>query len=111
MEKMLDKNIEIAKKIITEEVGKAGYKIESIILFGSRAREDYNEGSDYDFLIVINKDITYNERFNLIWRIRKRLANYIASDIIIKSNRKLSKEKDDKGLISYYALKEGVTLG
>ena len=111
MEKILDKNIEIAKKIITEEVEKAGYNVVNIILFGSRARGDYKEYSDYDFLIVINKDVTYNERLNLIWHIRRRLANHIASDIIIKSNQKLSKEKDDKGLISYYALKEGVALG
>ena len=44
MEKALDKNLEIAKKIIMEEVEKAGYEVERIILFGSRARGDYKEG-------------------------------------------------------------------
>ena len=39
--------IEIAKKIITEEVEKTGYQVDRIILFGFRARGDYNEGSDY----------------------------------------------------------------
>ena len=33
MEKILDKNIEIAKKIITEEVEKAGFNVEKIVLF------------------------------------------------------------------------------
>ena len=57
MEKALDKNLEIAKKIIMEEVEKAGYEVERIILFGSRARGDYKEGSDWDFLVVIDKNI------------------------------------------------------
>ncbi len=111
MEKIIDKNIDIAKKIIKEEVEKAGYRIDRIILFGSRARGDYKEGSDYDFLVAINKDISRDEKLDLAWHIRKRLAHYIASDIIIKYDDKLTKEKNDKGLISYYALKEGVTLG
>ena len=108
---ILDKNIEIAKNIITSEAEKAGYQVDRIILFGSRAREDYKEESDYDFLVVINKDISRDEKLNLAWHIRKRLAHYIASDIVIKNPDKLTKEKNDKGLISYYALKDGVTLG
>ena len=111
MEKILDKNIKIAKRIITEEVEKAGYKVDGIILFGSRARGDYKEGSDYDFLVVIDMDISRDKKLDLAWHIRKRLAHYIASDIIIKYGNKLTKEKNDKGLISYYALKEGVMLG
>ncbi|MCL4496914.1 MAG: nucleotidyltransferase domain-containing protein [Deltaproteobacteria bacterium] len=110
MEK-IDKNIEIAKRIITEEIEKAGYKVERIVLFGSRARGDYKEGSDYDFLVAINRDISRDKKLDLTWHIRRRLARYIASDIIIKYVNKLVKEKDDKGLISYYALKEGMTLG
>ncbi len=110
MEK-IDKNIEIAKRIITEEIEKAGYKVERIVLFGSRARGDYKEGSDYDFLVAINRDISRDKKLDLTWHIRRRLAHYIASDIIIKYVNKLVKEKDDKGLISYYALKEGMTLG
>ena len=48
--KILDNNTLIAKKSITEEVEKAGYKVDRIILFGSRARGDYNMTSDRDFL-------------------------------------------------------------
>ena len=105
-----DKNIEIAKRIIIEEVEKAGYHVDRIILFGSRARGDYQKGSDYDFLIAIDKDLARNEKINLTSKISLRLSDYIASDIIIKSGKKLLKEKDDKGLIGYYALKEGVAL-
>ncbi len=31
----------------------------SLILFGSRARGDYREGSDWDFLILTSKDLGY----------------------------------------------------
>ncbi len=41
-----------------EEVEKAGWQVCRIILFGSRARGDYKENSDYDFLVAINRDIT-----------------------------------------------------
>ncbi|MHB1679731.1 MAG: nucleotidyltransferase family protein [bacterium] len=103
--------INTAKQIITEEAEKAGYKVESIYLFGSRARGDYKENSDWDFFIVIDKEFSRFDRIGLTSNIRKRLAKYIDSDILIKSYNKLSHEKDDKGLISYYVLKEGVKLG
>ena len=107
----IDINIDIAKKIIVEEVEKTGYQVDRIILFGSRARGDYREGSDYDFLVAINKDITRDKKLDLAWRIRKRLSHYIASDIIIKNVNKLIKEQNDKGFLSFYVLKEGVALG
>ena len=43
MENTLGKNLEIAKKIIMKEAEKAGYRVDNIILFGSRARGDYKE--------------------------------------------------------------------
>lgn len=107
----MDINIDIAKGIIIEEVEKAGCKLDRIILFGSRARGDYEEGSDYDFLVVINKDLSRAERLDLARHIRKRLARHIASDIIIKYAGRLEKEKNDKGLLSYYALGEGMLIG
>lgn len=30
-------------------------RLKKIILYGSRARGDFSEGSDYDFLIIVNK--------------------------------------------------------
>lgn len=32
-----------------------GKNVKKIILYGSRARGDYNDGSDYDFIIIVNK--------------------------------------------------------
>jgi len=37
----MNKELEIAKKIITEEIRKSGLTVEKIILFGNRVRGDY----------------------------------------------------------------------
>jgi len=33
-----------------------------IILFGSRARGDYKEDSDWDFLIIVNEELNRKEK-------------------------------------------------
>lgn len=47
--------LQIVKKAVHEVDGKA-----EIILFGSRARGDFHEGSDWDFLILIEKKNEWN---------------------------------------------------
>jgi predicted nucleotidyltransferase len=37
-----------------------------IILFGSRARGDFKEDSDYDFLILTDKEVNHNLRKNIV---------------------------------------------
>jgi len=43
------KEIEKAKQIITEVIKKCGLEIKKFILFGSRAKGDSGEDSDWDF--------------------------------------------------------------
>ncbi len=111
MEKTLNKNLEIAKTIINEEVEKAGYKVDRIFLFGSRARGDYKEGSDWDFFILIDKDI-FKEDLKIILRnIRRRMAiNNISNDIVVKSKETYKNQINDVGFLSYYVNKEGLSL-
>ena len=111
MEKTLGKNLEIAKKIITEEAEKAGYKVDSIILFGSRARGDYKEGSDWDFFVVTDKNIFKEDMKMILRNIRRRMAvNKISNDIVIKSKDIYKNQKNDTGFLSYYVNKEGVNI-
>ncbi len=58
---------ELSDKIIREFASelrkRLGDRIQQIILYGSRARGDFWEGSDFDFLILIkNKDPELRER-------------------------------------------------
>jgi uncharacterized protein len=52
--------IEIAKKTIIEELEKYGFRAVKIILFGSRARGDFKEDSDWDFYVMIDKDSKFH---------------------------------------------------
>ncbi|MHB8282276.1 MAG: nucleotidyltransferase family protein [bacterium] len=101
-----------AKQIITEEIEKAGYKVEVIYLFGSRARGDYKEDSDFDFYVIIDKNIERNIKINVAGDIRDKLRNLlnISSDIIIQSINIVNKRTGDTGYLTYYALKEGISI-
>jgi predicted nucleotidyltransferase len=53
-----------------------------IVLFGSRARGDYNEESDYDFLILTNMEVNYllqTKIHNEIYPI------YLDEDVVLQS--------------------------
>ena len=111
MEKTLGKDLEIAKKIIMEEAEKAGYQVDSVILFGSRARGDYKKNSDWDFFVVTDKNIFKEDMIMILRNIRRRMAvNKISNDIVIKSKDIYKNQKNDAGFLSYYVNKEGVNI-
>ena len=59
-----------------------GIDLVSIVLFGSHARNNYNKYSDFDVIIVLNKEIDYNIsklRKNFLLRFKKRLDLQIFS--------------------------------
>ncbi len=100
-----------AKKIITEEIEKAGYKAEAIYLFGSRARGDYKEDSDWDFFAVTDRDLSKEDWKYVLRNIRRKMADSdITTDIIIKSKNIYEHQKKGTGFLSYYVNKEGVTI-
>ena len=84
---------------------------EKLILFGSRARGDFSEGSDYDILIIVQKSLGIKEKMRLSARLRRELAKKgIDADIIVKSNDEIDYYKDKIGSVVRSALKEGVAL-
>ena len=110
-EKTLYKECEIAKEIITEEIQKSGLKVEKIYLFGSRARGDFNKDSDWDFFVVVDKDIDFTQKRKIILNIRRRLSEKkIPSDIIIQSQQIIKQRKDNTGYLTYYVLREGIKI-
>ena len=75
-EDLKDICIEIAKK----------YNIDSIGLFGSRARGDFNEQSDYDIFIIGNIDL--NTELRLEYDLEKKLDSEVD---VIKINNETDK--------------------
>jgi predicted nucleotidyltransferase len=105
------KEIEIIKKIIKESMHKNGILIKQIILFGSRAKGDFRKDSDWDFFVLVDKDLDFHGKWKIINEIKRKLAKLrIPNDIIIKSEKQFNIMKNDVGNISYYIHKEGMKL-
>jgi len=101
----------LIKKIITETVKECGFSLENIILFGSRARGDFDEESDWDVLIIIKEDISRNEKLKLFSKISKKLArHFIPCDLLIRSVKEVEKFKTYFHSVTKTALEEGIVL-
>jgi predicted nucleotidyltransferase len=111
MEKNREGIVQSAIKTIEEAIGSKGLKVKKIMLFGSRARGNPREDSDWDFFVIVDKKLGFNEKWDIIDEIKIKLAKLkIPNDIILKSEDEVEESKDDIGRITYYALKEGIEL-
>ncbi len=82
-----------------------------VLLFGSRVRNDFRKDSDYDILLVINENLTPQEKIPILTKIRKSLLQYeIRSDILIQSKNELERNKNLPGHIIRNILKEAIVL-
>lgn len=97
-----------ALHVIREIFALKKIKIEEIIFFGSRARGDHKKDSDWDFLVVSDRELAIKEKHRLIIQIKRQLAKLgIPNDIIIQSRNKFNSMKNYPGTISYVANLEG----
>ena len=55
--------MEEVNKAVEYLINKLGSKVVAVALFGSRARGEASENSDYDFLVVVRNLEEYNRRF------------------------------------------------
>ncbi|MCD6488292.1 MAG: nucleotidyltransferase domain-containing protein [Desulfurococcales archaeon] len=96
------------KDVIINEARKEGVKVRGIILFGSRARGDYREDSDWDLLIVVGGSPNRETVRRLQYRIYRALSrNRIYCDVIVVNEEYYVKYKNIAGTIAYYAHLEG----
>jgi len=107
MEDLIKKTVEI----IRGEIEERDIRILKILLFGSRARGNFNVDSDWDFFVVIEREISREEIWDIILKIKRKLAKLrIPNDVIIASERSIEEKSKDVGDIVYYALKEGIEV-
>jgi predicted nucleotidyltransferase len=103
--------MEKAIQVIKETIENKGLKVLKIILFGSRAKGTAREDSDWDFFVIIDKKLSFNEKWDIIDEIKIKLAKLkIPNDILLKSEDEVEESKDDVGRITYYVLKEGIEV-
>ena len=82
-----------------------------VLLFGSRARRDNNDDSDYDFLVITRDTIDIRKKRALKSLMRKELAKFkIPADILIQSEEEINSKKEIAGHILKQVLREGVAL-
>ena len=82
-----------------------------ILLFGSRARLDYSDSSDYDFLIITKDTIDIHKKRFYKSLLRKKLAKHkIPADILIQSESELQVKKRITGHIIREIINEGISI-
>ena len=99
------------KEIILKTAEKYGIKVDKIILFGSRARGDYRDDSDWDILIVSETEVDRStERKFLYECVLKLLSLNIDAEPMLVSKNYYIKHKDIFGDICGVATLEGVII-
>ncbi len=103
------KAIDLIRRVVLDEAGKLGVRVEKIILFGSRARGEAREDSDYDILIVVKGRLDRRQRRELARRIRWRLAGaLIPADIIITGGMEWERYRGVVGHLFHAVAEEGI---
>ncbi len=83
-----------------------------VLLFGSRARGDYNKDSDFDVLVITPNTLSDIKKKNLRIKIKQTLIEIlnVPVDIIINSDKEISVKKELPGHTINWAMKEGVLI-
>ncbi len=106
----MEKELKTIKRVILEVARKYGIEVDRIILFGSRARGDYREDSDWDILIVTKEKLD-TRTLNVFWgELEKELVYAgIIPEIIVVDKETFEKHRRP-AYVFYYAEKEGVLI-
>ncbi len=83
-----------------------------VMLFGSRARGDESEGSDYDVLVITKSSLSPREKITWCSKIDQALVKSIHApvDVLINSEEEITIKKNIRGHIIRWALKDGIML-
>jgi predicted nucleotidyltransferase len=99
------------KQAATEAGRDLGVEISRIYLFGSRAREEAGQQSDWDLLIVVQGALDREAHRRLFLDISERLARLgIPADILIRTESQMAQAQSRVFSIEKIAVREGVTL-
>ncbi len=104
---VLDKAVEIIRQVSRQHQ----VQVEHILLLGSRAREQARAESDWDFYVLVDRDLTFAEKRGLVTAIKRALARArIPNDVILKSSRGFRETRDYAGCLAYEVQREGIVL-
>ncbi|HAJ32537.1 MAG TPA: hypothetical protein DCK79_04105 [Candidatus Atribacteria bacterium] len=101
---MQDRNLIKIKKMIKNIFPEC-----RIILFGSKARGDADELSDYDILVIVKQDLSIKEKRYYTGFIQKKLAS-IPLDVIVKTEMDIPKHLKRIESVVKEAIEMGVVI-
>lgn len=105
-ERLVNIKDSIAEALNESDVGKF-----NIYLFGSRARSVERADSDYDIMVVTQRNFNGREKFNLLRKIRKRIKYLgLAIDVILKSAGEYNSARENFGTFVYSIRDELVAI-
>ena len=83
-----------------------------VLLFGSRARGDFDKNSDFDVLVISKNDCPPKEKRDWSGKINSALVSAIHApvDVVFQSEEEVNVYKNYYGHIIRYAMKEAVEL-
>ncbi|MEM5830449.1 MAG: nucleotidyltransferase domain-containing protein [Candidatus Aenigmatarchaeota archaeon] len=104
----MDENLKKIKEIIIQTAKEMNIEIDKIILFGSRARGDYREDSDYDLLIVTKEKLDWQKRKKFWIYLRRQIKQ--KADILIIDNKTFEEKKNDIWNVVHEAYEKGIII-
>jgi predicted nucleotidyltransferase len=107
---MIIANEELALQVIKQSINEL-LPESTILLFGSRARRDHSNESDFDLMVITNESHTAKEIRQIKSTLRKKLADKkIPADIFIQSKTEADINKAINGHIVRQVFKEGILV-
>lgn len=83
-----------------------------ILLFGSHARGNSDNHSDYDLLVITPNALTQKEKLSWSSKMHKAIIKAIHApiDLLLYSEEEIAKKRELPGHIVRTAIKEGISL-
>ncbi len=106
-----NKLLDVIKLTVNQVLKAHGFEVRKILLFGSRAKNEAREDSDWDIFVIVDKPISFATKSKVATKIRRKLVKAgITIDIIIQPESLVESQKDNVGYLTYYVLREGVEI-
>jgi len=87
-----------------------GAGLKRLILFGSQARKEQTQASDYDLLVVVDDGLD-GQTIDIATKIRKRLAAHlIDADVLVRTESEAKALSANRNSVTATALREGMRL-
>ncbi|AIY91039.1 nucleotidyltransferase family protein [Geoglobus acetivorans] len=108
----MEKELKVIKEVILEIAEEHGIEVEKVVLFGSRARGDFKEDSDWDILIVTNERLDKNAKSKFILEVRREIVwkLEVPVDVIVVDSNKYGEYEQVYGSVIGQAASEGITV-